>query len=160
MGEIEEIYEEFEPRKKMMYHIVDGEFRGWIYKDLEYGVELTSENGYFEIEDDLYNKLEQERILNNMVTVYDSENKILKNISWEEQFEENELEEMKFRAEVRFYNQELEFASKAVAELKCDIISPEDFEDVKVYMQSIDPYAQTYKSRDRKTRPDIFNRYQ
>ncbi|MGL5745816.1 MAG: hypothetical protein ACRCXX_11830 [Cetobacterium sp.] len=81
-------------------------------------------------------------------------------LKWIETATPEETEENVRREEVRFYNQELEFASKAVAELKCDIISPEDFEDVKVYMQSIDPYAQTYKFRDKKTRPDIFNRYQ
>lgn len=81
-------------------------------------------------------------------------------LKWVETATQEEIDDYNWKEEVRFYNQELEFASKAVAELKCDIISPEDFEDVKVYMQSIDPYAQTYKFRDRKTRPDIFNRYQ
>ncbi|MGL5716613.1 MAG: hypothetical protein ACRCX2_26600 [Paraclostridium sp.] len=81
-------------------------------------------------------------------------------LKWIETATPEEIEENVWRDEIRFYNEELGFATKAVAELKCEIISQDDFEDVKVYMQSIDPYAQTYKFRDRKIRPDIFNRYQ
>ncbi|MGL5715370.1 MAG: hypothetical protein ACRCX2_20295 [Paraclostridium sp.] len=80
-------------------------------------------------------------------------------LKWIETATPEEIEENIWREEVRFYNAELEFASKAVAELKCDIISQEDFEDVKLYMQSIDPYAQNYKRSVKNKRPGIFDRY-
>ncbi|MGL5712695.1 MAG: hypothetical protein ACRCXX_04040 [Cetobacterium sp.] len=103
-------------------------------------------------------------------------------LSWEEGKTEEEIAQIQHEAHVRYYNAELEFASKATAELKCGIITEEDFVPVAEYMRSIDPYAPavvgegptvrttmkfslpgTPQSRstgnDTPTRPSIFDRY-
>jgi hypothetical protein len=80
-------------------------------------------------------------------------------LEWIETATEEEITENVFIESVRFYNAELEFASKATAELACDIITAEMFEDVKLYMKSIDPYAET-QSTLTISRPPVFDRYQ
>lgn len=69
-----------------------------------------------------------------------------------------EIDEYNFKESVSFYNSELEFASKATAELACNIIDENTFEDVRIYMRAIDPYAQT-KILTVPKRPSIFDKY-
>lgn len=78
---------------------------------------------------------------------------------WVEGSTDEEIEEHNFKEFVRFYNEELEFASKATAELACEIISQDDFESVKEYMRAIDPYKQSMKAFSLPTRPLIFDKY-
>lgn len=82
-------------------------------------------------------------------------------LRWEETATAEEIAEHAFRQSVSFYNSELDFASKATAELACEIISPEMYEDVKSYMKAIDPYAQPSRTRMelKINRPSIFDRY-
>ncbi|MGL5057267.1 MAG: hypothetical protein ACRC6A_07890 [Fusobacteriaceae bacterium] len=82
---------------------------------------------------------------------------------WVETATQDEIINLKWKEKCLFYNQELAFASKALTELKCNIISQENFEEVKWYMQSIDPYAETYKHTKinmKLERPLIFERYE
>lgn len=89
-------------------------------------------------------------------------------LTWEETATPEELEEAAWDAEVVFYNEELDFASKAHAELACEIITAEMFEEVKLYMKEIDPYRITKKKKkkgkatvkaSRPQRPPVFDRY-
>lgn len=82
-------------------------------------------------------------------------------LEWKESATSEEISEYAFKQSVSFYNSELEFASKATAELACEIISPEMYEDVKSYMKAIDPYAQPSRTRMelKINRPSIFDRY-
>lgn len=77
--------------------------------------------------------------------------------NWVEKATEEEIEEIEFNASVSFYNSELEFASKATAELLCEIITADMFEDVKLYMRAIDPYSQ--KQFAKISRPLLFDKY-
>ncbi|MGL5962905.1 MAG: hypothetical protein ACRCZ2_00680 [Fusobacteriaceae bacterium] len=87
---------------------------------------------------------------------------------WIETASAEEMEDSDWNSEVEFYNSELEFASKATAELACEIITTEMFEDVKLYMKEIDPYRITKKKKkkgkatvkaSRPQRPPVFDRY-
>ncbi|MGL5051057.1 MAG: hypothetical protein ACRC6E_10600 [Fusobacteriaceae bacterium] len=79
---------------------------------------------------------------------------------WVESATLEELEEKAFNESIEFYNEELTFASKATAELQCEIISEEMFLSVKEYMQAIDPYAvNTLEVKAVVSRPSIFDRY-
>lgn len=82
-------------------------------------------------------------------------------LKWEETATQPEIDEHRFKQSVAFYNSELEFASKATAELACEIISPEMYNDVKSYMKAIDPYAQPNVAvfALKINRPSIFDRY-
>ena len=82
-------------------------------------------------------------------------------LKWEETATAEEIAEHVLRQSVSFYNSELEFASKATAELACEIISPEMYNDVKSYMKAIDPYAQPTRTimELKINRPSIFDRY-
>lgn len=79
---------------------------------------------------------------------------------WEETATQEEIELHEFNIARDFYNSELEFASKATAELACEIITPEMYDDVRSYMRAIDPYAQK-KTRTMSTiqRPTVFDKY-
>lgn len=77
---------------------------------------------------------------------------------WVEDATEEEIAEHNFKESVKFYNEELDFASKATAELACNIITEEMFEDVRLYMKAIDPYSQA-KTISSIQRPSIFDRY-
>lgn len=77
---------------------------------------------------------------------------------WIETATQEECEGYKFIEDVKFYNKELEFASKANIELACGIITEDVFEEVKTYMKSIDPYAGT-KTIPEVKRPEIFKKY-
>lgn len=83
-------------------------------------------------------------------------------LEWEETATQLEIEEHTFKQSVIFYNKELEFASKATAELACDIITQEAYADVKSYMQNIDPYSKPIRSKMefKINRPSVFDRYQ
>lgn len=78
---------------------------------------------------------------------------------WIETATVEEIEKNKLIKNIKFYNDELEFASKATAELACEIISSEVFEEVKIYMNAINPYieAKHFKTLQR---PKIFERYE
>lgn len=79
---------------------------------------------------------------------------------WVESATQEEIEEHNFKESVIFYNSELEFASKATAELACEIIDQDTFESVKEYMRAIDPYSQvSRKVFSRPQRPPVFDRY-
>lgn len=83
-------------------------------------------------------------------------------LKWEETATAEEIAEYAFKQSVSFYNSELDFASKATAELVCEIITPEMYEDVKSYMKAIDPYApKKMSARKLKaiSRPSVFDRY-
>lgn len=77
---------------------------------------------------------------------------------WEETATQEEIELHEFNLARDFYNSELEFASKATAELACDIIDQETFEDVREYMRAIDPYTQK-RTMSAIQRPSIFDKY-
>lgn len=83
------------------------------------------------------------------------------NFEWVETATEEELATEEFRVAREFYNEELEFASKATAELMCEIISADEYAGVKEYMQAIDPYAQTMRVArlSAPVRPSIFDKY-
>lgn len=78
---------------------------------------------------------------------------------WIEEATEEEIEIILFDESVKFYNKELDFASKATAELACNIITEEMFEDVRLYMKAIDPYAQPMRAFSTPQRPELFNKY-
>lgn len=78
---------------------------------------------------------------------------------WVEEATEEEIEIILFDESVKFYNEELEFAAKASAELMCEIITLEMYEDVKSYMQAIDPYGQPMRAYSAPQRPELFNKY-
>lgn len=109
--------------------------------------------------------LEGEVIINNEIVVKpkpDGYKIIWNGAEWVETATDEEIREIEFNNSVDFYNSELEFASKATAELGCEIISQEMYADVKAYMQAIDPYAMK-KSRMSMSapiqRPAIFDKY-
>lgn len=84
------------------------------------------------------------------------------NFEWKETATEEEISEIEFNKSVDFYNAELEFASKATAELGCEIITVEEYQPVKDYMKAIDPYNKPISravSLKSITRPSIFNKY-
>lgn len=60
---------------------------------------------------------------------------------WEESATQEEIEEALLNAQVEFYNGELEFANKALTEYSCETISKQQFDEVKMYIQEINPYA-------------------
>lgn len=73
---------------------------------------------------------------------------------------ETATEEDIFKSRVAFYNSELEFASKATAELACEIITQESYNEVKSYMKAIDPYApKMFSMKSSVQRPNVFDRY-
>lgn len=78
---------------------------------------------------------------------------------WVESATQEEIEEHEFQQSVTFYNSELEFASKATAELACEIIDQDTFESVKAYMRAIDPYGQPMRAFSAPVRPSIFDKY-
>lgn len=78
---------------------------------------------------------------------------------WIETATAEEIEKNKLIKNIKFYNDELEFASKATTELACEIISSEIFEEVKIYMNAINPYVGTKKFSTLQ-RPKIFERYE
>lgn len=60
---------------------------------------------------------------------------------WEESATQEEIEEALLKDQVDFYNGELEFANKALTEYSCETISKEQFDEVKMYIQDINPYS-------------------
>lgn len=79
---------------------------------------------------------------------------------WEETATIEEISQKEFNKSVEFYNKELEYASKATAEFACDIIDQSEFNEVKSYMRSIDPYSKrTLIAKVSLNRPNVFMRY-
>lgn len=121
------------------------------------------------VSDGIEELFENEYLKNGLiVTIPKSPKDIVKPIfnkdtdKWEETATAEEIAEHAFRQSVAFYNSELDFASKATAELACEIITPEMYEDVKSYMKAIDPYApKKMSARKLKaiSRPSVFDRY-
>lgn len=134
-------------------------------------------NGYLEEKDnyDLYLEgsyalSEGEKVEENKIIIVPKPLDMLKpkwdftNFIWEEQATPEEIDEYNFNKAVDFYNSELEFATKATAELTCEIISAEHYAGVKEYMKAIDPYApKTFSlarvKRSAIERPLVFDRY-
>lgn len=92
---------------------------------------------------------------------------------WEEGATPEEIAEAAHDANVAFYNEELNFAGKAHTEYGCGIIGEAEFNEVKAYMASIDPYApatveepapkmraMSFAVKSKPSRPSIFDRYQ
>lgn len=77
-----------------------------------------------------------------------------KGLKWVEGANEND----RLQSLIIFYNNELQFASKANAEFACGIITEESFEEVKIYMKAIDPYKDFQTILEIK-RPEIFKKY-
>lgn len=132
------------------------------YPKLENGMLVEKSDTELKLEG-IISLLEGEVIINNEIVVKPKPNgyKIIWNgTEWVETATEEEIREIEFNNSVNFYNSELEFASKATAELGCEIISQEMYADVKAYMQAIDPYAMK-KSRMSAPiqRPAIFDKY-
>ncbi|MGL4998353.1 MAG: hypothetical protein ACRC5T_05235 [Cetobacterium sp.] len=76
---------------------------------------------------------------------------------WEESATEEEIDEYIFNEHVKFYNSELEFATKVNTEFTYGIIESVVYEQVKEYIIDIDPYRPaTFKSIQR---PAVFDRY-
>lgn len=59
---------------------------------------------------------------------------------WEESATPEEIEEALLKEQVDFYNDELQFANKALTERACETISQQEFDEVKAYIQEINPY--------------------
>lgn len=116
-----------------------------------------------------YTLLEGEKVENLDIIIIGKPTNMLKPIwdysifIWSESATEQEIYEHEFNKSVDFYNTELEFASKATAELSCEIITVEQFEDVKMYMKAIDPYKQKSRSiavmQSPISRPELFKKY-
>ncbi|MGL5100398.1 MAG: hypothetical protein ACRC6B_10300 [Fusobacteriaceae bacterium] len=78
-------------------------------------------------------------------------------LKWIETATDEELIEAKRSKDIRFYNQELKLANRAMTELACMIISETEFDSVKNYMRAIDPYIGTKLTIP--SRPSVFDRY-
>lgn len=105
---------------------------------------------------------EGEVIINDEIVVKPKPNgyKIIWNgTEWVETATDEEIREIEFNNSIDFYNSELEFASKATAELACEIIDQDTFESVKAYMRAIDPYGQPMRAYSAPVRPSIFDKY-
>lgn len=156
----------------MYYKVLDGIFSGFFSKE---DVENYKIDNCFEIEESERDILIHESNNEGKIILVDSEDKLYseflpcpigflkpifnyRTVEWEETATPEEIEENVWREEVKFYNEELEFASKANVELVCGIITEDIFEEVKTYMKSIDPYA-GIKTIPEVKRPEIFKKY-
>ncbi|MEG0151658.1 MAG: hypothetical protein RR744_00565 [Cellulosilyticaceae bacterium] len=71
---------------------------------------------------------------------------------------EEELLAIKLNDSILLYSRELEFANKASIEFEFGIISSEDFDCVKSYIKSINPYS-IVKTKSFVSRPSVLDRY-
>ncbi|MGL4997851.1 MAG: hypothetical protein ACRC5T_02510 [Cetobacterium sp.] len=77
---------------------------------------------------------------------------------WEETATSEEITEETFKKNIKFYNEELEFASKVATELTFGLIETSVQDEVKIYMECINPYKDTTLYPEIK-RPSIFDKY-
>ena len=84
---------------------------------------------------------------------------------WIETATEEEIYEIERNKSVAFYKEELDYASKATAEYACGTVTEAQFEEVKLYIQEINPYktitkmSRTVAKIEVSKRPSIFDRY-
>ncbi|MGL6174697.1 MAG: hypothetical protein ACRC1P_08870 [Cellulosilyticaceae bacterium] len=83
--------------------------------------------------------------------------------TWVEKATDIEIAEIEREASIRFYKEELDYASKATAEYACGTVTEAQFEEVKMYIQEINPYKAVVKISNNPIestkRPSIFDRY-
>lgn len=78
--------------------------------------------------------------------------------NWVETATQEEIQLHEFEEAKVFYNSELVFATKATTEMACKIITEEQYQEVEIYMNSINPYRTKMNLRA-VNRPAIFDRY-
>lgn len=116
---------------------------------------ISMEYGDFVVDNDVKNIYQFHCPKEFVKPVFDYENLI-----WVESATEQEIESHMFEIEIELYNIELNYAGKANTELACGVITQEEFNDVSLYISSINPYKK--KSRTKRAlieRPLLFDRY-
>ncbi|MGL5962727.1 MAG: hypothetical protein ACRCZ0_12365 [Cetobacterium sp.] len=78
-------------------------------------------------------------------------------LQWEEGATDEELEDYIFNKKIDFYNEELNFGTKANIEYICNLITEEEMEEVKNYIIAIDPFKGGLLTETK--RPSVFDRY-
>ncbi|MGL5125920.1 MAG: hypothetical protein ACRC6U_08080 [Fusobacteriaceae bacterium] len=77
---------------------------------------------------------------------------------WEETATLEEIAEQKLKDDMEFYMEELEYTSYAVSELACKQITEEEFEEVRLYIDAINPMKFT-ETLIEVIEPKVFLRY-
>lgn len=83
-------------------------------------------------------------------------------LTWEEGLTQEEIDAIKLVEYLKFYNTELEYASKARVEFDVELITEADYNEVRAYIRAINPYSVDGKPTVKPivmARPNVFNRY-